>query len=73
MSKIIKYEVVVESSSTTLENAISDRIADGWQPLGSVGSTNVQFEVRWFQAVVKYQQMELPKAPTEVKPEPISM
>ena len=73
MGKIIKYEIVNESSTTALENVINDRIADGWQPLGGVGSTNVQFEVRWFQAVVEYQQIELPKAPTQFKTEPISI
>lgn len=73
MSKIIDYQIIDEQSIEILERVIKERIEDGWQPHGSVGCFVLHNDVRWFQAVVKYNQMGLPKFPTDVKPATITL
>jgi hypothetical protein len=54
--KITAYEFVKSETPDLLAKEVTSKIADGWQPFGSVIAVGGPLERRYFQALVKYQE-----------------
>lgn len=51
--RVTAYEVVTASTADKLDERVSYRISDGWEPLGGVAFAMQGFGEQWAQAMVK--------------------
>ena len=55
--KIIKYVVLIKSTSERLEDTVNMKLLDDWQPLGRVSTlVKPNSDIYFVQALVKYEE-----------------
>lgn len=56
--KIVEYDVVSEETLVRMIECVDAAIEKGWEPIGGVGTTPDESDYYFYQAIVRYGEVE---------------